>query len=122
VRGVVRALMASLGLDASKFGAHSLRIGGATAALAADMSPAAIRTAGRWASDVYILYARASKQSARRVARVIGSTPFEDIERGVFFDDDLLLTPEALSASGGADDFIDDELIEDALRAEEDAA
>jgi hypothetical protein len=121
VRGMVRMLMAGLGLDASKFGAHSLRIGGATAALAADMSPAAIRTAGRWASDVYILYARASKQSARRVARVIGSTPFEDTERGVFFDDDLLLTPEALSAGGRAEDFMGDELIDDAL-ADEDAA
>jgi hypothetical protein len=113
VRGMVRALMAALGLDASKFGAHSLRIGGATAALAADMSPAAIRTAGRWASDVYILYTRANGQSARRVARIVGSTPFEDTERGVFFDDDLMLMPETYQASVG--DFIEKELIDDAL-------
>jgi hypothetical protein len=101
VRGMVRALMGALGLDASKFGAHSLRIGGATAALAADMSPATIRTAGRWASDVYILYTRANRQAARRVACVVGSTPFEDTERGVFFDDDLMLTPEAQPTRGG---------------------
>jgi hypothetical protein len=120
VRGMVRYLMASLGLDPLKFGAHSLRIGGATAALAADMSPAAIRTAGRWASDVYIMYTRANRQSARRVARVVGSTPFEDTERGVFFDDDLLLTPETM-AVGRVDGFIEAELIDDAL-ADEDVA
>jgi hypothetical protein len=51
---------------------------------------------------------------------VIGSTPFEDTERGVFFDDDLLLTPEALSAGGRAEDFMGDELIDDAL-ADDDA-
>jgi hypothetical protein len=119
VRGMVRALMAGLGLDATKFGAHSLRIGGATAALAADMSPAAIRTAGRWASDVYILYTRANKESARRVARIVGSTAFEDTERGVFFDDDLLLMPDSYQASVG--DFIEKELIEDALADEVEA-
>jgi len=57
VRGTVKYLMLSLGLDPRKFGAHSLRIGGATAALSAGLSPAAIRAAGRWASDVYILSA-----------------------------------------------------------------
>jgi hypothetical protein len=82
------------------------------------MSPATIRAAGRWASDVFILYTRANRQSARRVATVIGSTPFEDTERGVFFDDDLMLTPERSTAPGSADDFGDD-LIEDALADEE---
>ena len=43
VRGMVQQLMARLGLDPRRFGAHSLRIGGATAALAAGMSAAAIR-------------------------------------------------------------------------------
>jgi hypothetical protein len=47
VRGTVKYLMQSLGLDPRKFGAHSLRIGGATAALSAGLSPAAIRAAGR---------------------------------------------------------------------------
>jgi hypothetical protein len=89
--------------------------------MAADMSPAAIRTAGRWASDVYILYTRANTQSARRVARVIGSTPFEDTERGVFFDDELLLTPAAMQAAASAGDFFGDERIEDAWQAEDEA-
>ena len=35
VAAVVKRLMASIGLDPNRFGAHSLRIGGATAALAA---------------------------------------------------------------------------------------
>ena len=39
---MVKAMMASIGLDPARFGAHSLRIGGATAALAAGLSPAAI--------------------------------------------------------------------------------
>ena len=40
IRGMVQRLMACLGLDPRRFGAHSLRIGGATAALAAGMSAA----------------------------------------------------------------------------------
>ena len=52
VRRVVKWLMAELGLDPARFGAHSLRIGGATAALAAGIVPAQIRLLGRWSSDV----------------------------------------------------------------------
>merc|ERR1711965_264173 len=88
VRAVLQQLMAAIGLDWQRFGAHSLRIGGATAALAAGLTPAAIRAAGRWSSDVYAIYCRVSRQSAAGVATVIGSTPFEDLERGVSFVDE----------------------------------
>ena len=115
VRVVVKGLMQRLGLDPRRFGAHSLRIGGATAALAAHMSPAAIRAAGRWASDVYILYTRASRAAAAGVARVIGSTPFEDLERGVeFIDEELTLTTAEMPA-GRLESFMEQDLIEDAL-------
>ena len=77
VRDMVKVLMSRLGLDPARFGAHSLRIGGATAALAAGLSPAAIRAAGRWSSEVYQLYCRLSRQSAAGVSVTIGSTPFE---------------------------------------------
>ena len=45
VRSTVKALMAALGEDPSLFGAHSLRIGGATAALTAGIHPSIIRLA-----------------------------------------------------------------------------
>jgi hypothetical protein len=113
-RSMVQKLMARLGLDPKRFGAHSLRIGGATAALAAGMSAAAIRAAGRWSSDVYRIYCRLSKESAASVAATIGSTSFEDLERGVqFVDEELLLTVNEMptqSTSG----FVERDLLEDA--------
>ena len=70
-----------------------MRIGGATAALAAGLSPATIRAAGRWSSDIYLIYCRVSRESAASVATCIGSTPFEDLERGArFVGDEIVLT------------------------------
>ena len=70
---MVKAMnMASIGLDPARFGAHSLRIGGATAALAAGLSPATIRAAGRWASDVYMLYTRCKCNNATCRRRTAG--------------------------------------------------
>jgi hypothetical protein len=114
-RQVVKALMAMLGLDARRFGAHSLRIGGASAALAAGLPPAAIRAAGRWASDVYEIYCRCSRQSAAQMAAVIGSTSFDDIERGVEFADEELLLTSAELPYGATQDFVEPDLIDDAL-------
>ena len=93
VRGMVKALMASLGYDPRTFGAHSLRIGGASAAFAAGIEPSAIRLAGRWSSDVYEIYVRLSRQAASRLGRVIGSSAFEDLERGEFISEELELRP-----------------------------
>jgi hypothetical protein len=109
--------MGGLGLDARRFGAHSLRIGSATAALAAGMSPAAIRAAGRWASDVYILYARASQQAVRGISTVIGSTPFDDLERGEFVDEELMVTTADVECVRGHG--VEQELIDDALADED---
>ena len=118
VRGMVKLLMSSLGLDPARFGAHSLRIGGASAALAAGMGPAAIRAAGRWSSDIYELYCRLSRESAAHVSVVIGSTPFADLERGVeFCDKELMLTTEELPY-GVVDDFVGRDLIDDALASD----
>lgn len=95
IRRVLKWLMQQRGLDPARFGAHSLRIGGATAALAAGLSPAAIRAAGRWGSDVYQVYTRATREAAFGLTSVIGSTPFQDLERGVeFIDEDLFYTTE----------------------------
>jgi len=93
LRRVIKTLMERVGLDPRRFGVHSLRIGGATAALAAGLSPAQIRAAGRWGSDVYQIYTRLSPQAALRLAPVIGSSDFQDIERTLaFIDEDLTFT------------------------------
>ena len=89
VRRVVKSLMASIGADPRMFGAHSLRIGGATAALAGGVEPSVIRVCGRWSSDIAEMYMRLTRQAASRFSVLIGSTPFDDIERGCFCDEEL---------------------------------
>jgi hypothetical protein len=81
VRAMVKALMAAIGCDPKRFGAHSLRIGGATAALAAGVDPAIIRCMGRWSSDVYEIYMRLTREVATQVSATVASTPFHDMER-----------------------------------------
>ena len=76
------------------FGAHSLRIGGATAALAAGIPPETIRLLGRWSSDCYQLYVRMTRQAAGDVGVRIGSTSFDDIERRAFKSEELVLPSE----------------------------
>ena len=116
VRRMVKLLMARLGLDPALFGAHSLRIGGATAGLAAGLSAPALRAAGRWSSDIYLLYTRASRQAVQQISVVIGSTPFEDLERGQFVDEELTIATSEMRARGGEyDSLFDDEMIADAL-------
>ena len=104
--------MGGLGLEPMRFGAHSLRIGGASAGLAAGLSEAALRAAGRWSSDVYQLYARASVEALRAMATVIGSTSFTDVERE-FVEEELLYTTDDVTAAvarGGGDWADEDEL------------
>jgi hypothetical protein len=91
VREVVRFLVEAVGLDGALYGGHSLRIGGATAALAAGLPASVIRVMGRWDSDVFELYARASADGARRAGTVIASTPFEDFEG--MFDHEEFVAP-----------------------------
>jgi hypothetical protein len=106
------ALMRAIGLDERRYGAHSLRIGGATAALAAGLSPATIRAAGRWSSDIYLIYCRISKESAAGVATCIGSTPFEDLERGAqFIGEELVLA--AWEAPRAVELFVEKSMIDD---------
>jgi len=81
VRDMVKRLMAAVGCDPTFFGAHSLRIGGATAALAAGVDPAVIKAMGRWSSDTFEIYTRMTREAASRFTTLVGSTPFHDIER-----------------------------------------
>ena len=104
VRSVVKWMMAKIGLDPKRFGAHSLRIGGATAALAAGVSPAQIRLLGRWSSDVAELYMRMSRQAAGDFSTLVGSTAFDDIERHTFKTEELEILP--IEWSGLADESV----------------
>ena len=53
IRNIVRQIVVAIGLDPALFGAHSLRIGGATALFAAGADPIHIRTMGRWSSSCF---------------------------------------------------------------------
>jgi hypothetical protein len=58
LRRLVKTSVASIGLDASQFSAHSLRAGGATDLFAAGVPFAAIQKMGRWVSAAAVLYYR----------------------------------------------------------------
>ena len=92
---LIRNLMQSIGRPRADYGAHSLRIGGATAALAAGVDPAVIRLMGRWSSDIYEIYMRMNKQACVRVTSQVASTAFNDFEAG-FQDEMLELLPSEL--------------------------
>ena len=92
VRDVVKRLMGLIGRDPRLYGAHSLRIGGATAALAAGVSPQMIRLMGRWSSDVYELYCRMSLQSAIGIGRAISSAMVTGVHEQ-FHDEHLEVLP-----------------------------
>lgn len=92
VRNEVKALMEAIGLDPALYGAHSLRIGGATAALAAGVPPTLIRLMGRWSSDVYEIYCRMSLQAALGVGAAIASADVATFEGG-FAEEHLELQP-----------------------------
>ena len=110
-------------VDPKRFGAHSLRIGGASAALSAGMSPDLIRTAGRWGSDIYIIYCRVSWQPAMGISTVIGFTPFNELERETFTNESLTyttMTTDVTCALGdGVGETYERDLIDDSLVEQE---
>ena len=91
---MVRAVMRAAGCNPSLYGAHSLRIGGATAALAAGVSPQMIRMMGRWSSDIYEIYCRMSVQAALAVGRAICSATVDSAADRSFHEEHLELLPE----------------------------
>ena len=100
VREAVRRVMAAAGRDPRLYGAHSLRIGGATAALAAGVPPQLIRLMGRWSSDVYEIYCRMSVQAALGVGSAISSAAVDSVEAG-FEHERLELQPSEVAEMRG---------------------
>ena len=96
----VKALMQSIGLDPARFGAHSLRIGGASAALAAGVPPGLIRIMGRWSSEVYEIYCRMSVQSALSVGKAIASAVVDPLQQ-TFQREELELLPAEVDEAYG---------------------
>ena len=90
---MVKTLMKAVGRDPRDYGAHSLRIGGATAAMAAGVDPAIIKVLGRWSSDIYMIYMRMNSEAAAAAGAAIASTAFHDVEGAPQTEefDDLLL-------------------------------
>ena len=80
IRDIVRQCCAAIGEDPLQFGAHSLRIGGATALFAAGADPLHIRTMGRWSSDCYRLYVRACFEQTISWTRKLGSQQVHDVQ------------------------------------------
>ena len=80
VRDLVKLLMSTIGECAADFGAHSLRIGGATALFAAGADPIHIRTMGRWSSDCWRLYVRACFEQSLDWTRRAGSQRVHDVQ------------------------------------------
>ena len=113
VRDEVRATMHAAGLDPLLFGAHSLRIGGASAALAAGIQPSLIRLMGRWDSSIYEIYCRMSLQSALHVGQAVTSTAVDSLEQG-FHEEHFELQPMEMTLLRGPMD-------DDAPPAEEEA-
>jgi hypothetical protein len=101
VRDMVRQVMAAAGRPPHLYGAHSLRIGGATAALAAGVPPALIRLMGRWSSDVYEIYCRMSVQAALQVGQAVASAAVSTFEGG-FHEEHLELLPAEVELLGGS--------------------
>ena len=72
----IKAMFADMGEDPTFVSTHSLRIGGATALLAAGASETAVKQAGRWlSSDMPQLYAHASNESVQQFYNRMLSTP-----------------------------------------------
>ena len=61
LRSVLRVWLSGVGLPGPMYGAHSLRIGGATAFFEAGGDKLEIQTQGRWDSDAYLAYLRAAQ-------------------------------------------------------------
>jgi hypothetical protein len=94
LRTMLRACMSAIGRDASLYGAHSLRIGGATALAWLKAPGEHIQAAGRWHSDAYLRYLRDTKDLALSYLARVASADTDDFEADYVaidahgFDDD----------------------------------
>ena len=80
IRSMLRSCMAAIGRDATVYGAHSLRIGGATALAFLGVPGDQIQAAGRWHSGAYLSYLRQTRGRALRNLTLVASAETDDME------------------------------------------
>lgn len=82
MRGCIRRRMEALGYsEASRWGAHSCRIGGATDLVATGRaSQVLLQAKGRWASDVGRIYARMTRKGQIAASRLMQDARGRDLE------------------------------------------
>ena len=97
VREEIRALMCGIGRVGTLYGAHSMRIGGATALAFLVAAPEAIKAHGRWRSDAYMRYVRERERECMFYTRGICGADVDDyeadyldFEAGEISDSDLM--------------------------------
>ena len=76
--------MPLVGMRAMSIGAHSLRIGGATAAAHCGAAGDDIMLAGRWNSDAYLRYVRERRSHLEWLTSAICSADSHDVELADF--------------------------------------
>jgi hypothetical protein len=74
INTTLKTAATALGIDPTFISSHSLRIAGARALADARLPAHIIQVAGRWASDVYIRYIRASLPRLQAVAKALRLT------------------------------------------------
>ncbi len=74
VQGLIQIAAEEIGVDATRYAVHSLRIGGACALLHAGFSMELIQRWGRWASNAFQAYLWESSEDARGVAAKMVAT------------------------------------------------
>ena len=70
---LVRAALASAGVDQRHYSGHSFRIGAATTAAAKGIEDSVIKTLGRWESVAYLQYVRIPRSQLTRYSSVLVS-------------------------------------------------
>jgi len=80
LRSILRSCMAAIGRDPSVYGAHSLRIGGATALAFLRIPGDQIQAAGRWHSGAYLRYLRQTRGRALMNLTLVAGADTDDME------------------------------------------
>ena len=86
VRTELRRAMAAVGLDASWYGAHSLRIGAATALQCGGASDNVIKACGTWTSEAYLRYLRETSDAVLNDAALICDGDVDDLATTDYLD------------------------------------
>ena len=80
LRDNLRTGLANIGLDSSRYGGHSLRIGGATALAFCGADHSAIKSVGRWNSDAFERYVRERRGEYMFYVQQMCSADVDDFE------------------------------------------